>query len=318
MTPSPLLARDKPFYIVLNTRSGSGAARDTQEVMREILLTAGQRHEFMLIEDTREVQTIAQRAAQAAKENDGAVVVGGGDGTINAAAHAVLDSGRPFGVVPQGTFNYLSRTYGIPSDPADATHALLNARLRPVQVGTINDRIFLVNASLGLYPQLLEEREHATRQFGRSRAIAIWSGLATLLKGHRQLTLEIEHDAQREIVRTPTVFIGNNPLQLERVGLPEADDVERHRLAAVVVRPVSTRELLWLALRGALGQLGDDSNVRNFPFRELRVKGVGRTRGAVRVAIDGEIVRLQPPLTFAIADRPLMLMLANDEAPASS
>jgi diacylglycerol kinase family enzyme len=316
--PNPVLAREKPFYIVLNTRSGSGAARETQTVMHEILQAAGQRHEFLLIEDTREVQATAQRAAHAAKENDGAVIVGGGDGTINAAAHAVLESGRPFGVVPQGTFNYLSRTYDVPNDPAAATQALLHARLRPVQVGTINDRIFLVNASLGLYPRLLEEREQATRQFGRSRAIALWSGLATLLKGHRQLTLEIEHDEQRETVRTPTVFVGNNPLQLERIGLPEADDVERHRLAAVVVRPVSTRELLWLALRGALGQLGEDRNVRNFPFRKLRVSGVGRARGTLQVAIDGEIVRMRTPLTFAIAERPLMLMVADGRTPASS
>jgi diacylglycerol kinase family enzyme len=312
--PSPLLARETPFYIVLNTRSGTGAARDTRESMQNILRAAGQPHEFLIIEDTRQIAALARRAARAARDTDGAVIVGGGDGTINAVAQAVLGSGRPFGVVPQGTFNYLSRAYGIPDDAEAATRALLTAHLRPVQVGTVNDRIFLVNASLGFYPRLLEEREHFTRQFGRSRAIALWAALATLLRHHRQLTLEIEHDTQRETVRTPTLFVGNNPLQLERIGLPEADDVERHRLAAVIVRPVATRTLLWLALRGALGQLGEDRNVRNFPFRRLRVNDIGRARGTLQVAIDGEIVRIKPPLTFAIAAEPLLLMVpANDE-----
>jgi diacylglycerol kinase family enzyme len=56
-------------------------------------------------------------------------------------------------VLPQGTFNYFSRTHGIPLDTTDATRALLAGMIRPVQVGLLNDRVFLVNASLGLYPR---------------------------------------------------------------------------------------------------------------------------------------------------------------------
>lgn len=316
--PTPTVTRDTPFYVVLNARSGAGKAQECREQMEEILRSAGQRHEFMPIEHPSEVETVAARAAEAAARNDGAVIVGGGDGTINAVAHAVLDTERPFGVIPQGTFNYLSRTYSIPPEPGDATRALLDAKLRPIQVGALNDRIFLVNASVGLHPHLLEEREHYTRQYGRHRAVALWAGLATLLKGYRQLVLDIEHEEGRETVRTPTLFVGNNPLQLERIGLPEAEDVERHRLAAVIVRPVGTGRLLWLALRGALGQLGDDAHVRNFPFRKLTVEQVRNRRGRrIKVATDGEIMYMQTPLHFSIAPRRLLLMVAADAKPES-
>ncbi len=63
------------------------------------------------------------------------------------------------GVLPQGTFNYFVRTHGIPTNAADAAQALLYSVPAPVQVGLINDRVFLVNASLGLYPELLQDRE---------------------------------------------------------------------------------------------------------------------------------------------------------------
>ena len=66
----------------------------------------------------------------------------GGDGTINTVAQATLLAGLPFGIIPQGTFNYSSRTHGIPSDVREATTALLSARVKPIQVGEVNDRIF--------------------------------------------------------------------------------------------------------------------------------------------------------------------------------
>lgn len=317
--PIPTVTRDTPFYIVLNARSGAGKAQECREEMEQILRSAGQRHEFMMVEDPKQITSIAKRAADAAVQNDGAVIVGGGDGTINAVAHAVLETQRPFGVIPQGTFNYLSRTYSIPEDPGDATRALLNAKLRPIQVGVLNDRIFLVNASLGLHPHLLEEREHYTRQYGRKQAVALWAGFATLLKGYRQLVLEIDHEQGRETVRTPTLFVGNNPLQLERIGLPEAEDVEEeNRLAAVMVKPVGSGRLLWLALRGALGRLGDDANVRNFSFRRLSVQQIRNQRSRrVKVATDGELVLMPLPLNFSIARQRLLLMVSADEQPAT-
>ena len=75
-----------------------------------------------------------------------------GDGTINTVAQAALGSGCAFGVLPQGAFNYFSRTHGIPSDTAAALKVLLAGHCQPAQLGSVGDRAFLVNAILGLYP----------------------------------------------------------------------------------------------------------------------------------------------------------------------
>ena len=69
---------------------------------------------------------------------------------------------------------------------------MLHETARPVQVGLVNQQVFLVNASLGLYPKLLEDREAWKAQFGRSRLVAFGAGLSTLLRGDRDLRLRIE------------------------------------------------------------------------------------------------------------------------------
>src|SRR6185436_12591289 len=152
-------------------------------------------------------------------------------------------------------------------------------------------------------------------RYGRYRVVAFWSGLMTLLRDHRQLVLEIEHDRERELVRTPALFIGNNALQLERAGLPEAEDVQNRRLAGVLVRSAGSLDLLWLALRGALGQLAGAERVRDFAFRRMVVSPHRRRQRPVKVATDGEIVWLKPPIVFAVAPRPLLLMIPAPAQP---
>ena len=294
--------------IVMNARSGSGNADEDQEQMRALFTEAGQAHEFLLSDRPDHIPAIAKEAVAKARERQGAVIAAGGDGTINSVAQAVLPCGLPFGIIPQGTFNYSSRANGIPLETDAAVRALLNAQLKPLQVALVNDRIFLVNASLGLYPQLLQDREEYKSQVGRTRAVAFIAGLRSLMQEHRQLSLEIEHDNERELIRTPTLFVGNNQLQLEQIGLPEAEDLQRRKLAALIVRTQRPRSLLWLALRGALGQLADASNVRDFAFREMTVNPWLGNKRPIKVAIDGEVTMMRPPLKFKIASQPLWLM----------
>jgi hypothetical protein len=64
------------------------------------------------------------------------------------------------GVIPYGTHNNFARTHGIPTDPAAAAWLLLQAQASPVQLAAINERPFLVNASLGVYPELGAEPLH--------------------------------------------------------------------------------------------------------------------------------------------------------------
>jgi diacylglycerol kinase family enzyme len=302
-------ARRGPLLIVINAGSGHHNSDDEQAVMARVFTQAGREFEFLSVDTPAQIDEVARRAVRQAKAQGGVVVAAGGDGTINAVARAVLGSGCPFGVLPQGTFNYFGRVHAIPQETEAAARALVGASVSPVQVGQVNGRLFLVNASLGLYPQLLEDREAWKQQFGRSRLVAFVSGMASMLQTRSQLQLQIESAGQVAALRTPTLFVGNNHLQLTRVGIAEKDAnaVVHGQLAGVVVRPIGTLALFGLLLRGLLGRLGDADNIHSFSFRRLTVTPRGRRR--VKVATDGEVCWMQAPLVFEVADQPLLLMV---------
>lgn len=317
-TPSqtaPALAAAAPqdsraaLHIILNAGSGHRDSGATRKIIENMLTAAGREYQLTLVTEPARLSEIAQATVAAAQKTHGIVVAAGGDGAINAIAQQVLGSGCALGVLPQGTFNYFSRTHGIPSDTAAAVQALLDAHIQPVQVGLVNNHIFLVNASLGLYPQLLQDREAYKQQYGRSRLVAMVSGIVTILHQHRQLRISMQGSGPVRQMRTPMLFVGNNQLQLEQIGIPLVQALAEGELAAIMPKPVGTLAMLGLMLRGALGKLGETDNVVSFGFSRMQVKTAQYYPGRrVKVATDGEIVWLAAPLDFRVSPEPLYLL----------
>jgi diacylglycerol kinase family enzyme len=302
-----------PLLFIINAASGRNDPDTTRHTIEEALRAAGRTGE-LLSARPEELAHVATQAAAAATARCTAVIAVGGDGTINSVAQAAHAEGCVMGVLPQGTFNYFARTHGIPTDAAGAAEALLRSVPVPVQVGLINDRVFLVNASLGLYPEMLQDREAYKVRFGRSRLVAFGSALVTLLARHRHLRLSIELGASARNVTTPTLFVGNNRLQLERVGLQEAPALDEGCIAAVMLRPVGTLSMLALLFRGAVGTLGEASTVESFKFHRMVVTPrLALGRRMVKVAYDGEVTWMRVPLEFRVSPKPLYLLKPGAE-----
>jgi diacylglycerol kinase family enzyme len=169
------------LLFVINASSGAHDIRAKCAMIESALSAHGRRGELRVCSPT-ELQQVATDAAAVAVSRGSAVVAVGGDGSLSTVAQAAHTAGCPMGVIPYGTFNYFARTHGIPTDPAAAAQMLLKAQPSPVQVAAINHRLFLVNASLGLYPELLQDREAYKARFGRSRWVAFVAAFVTLLR----------------------------------------------------------------------------------------------------------------------------------------
>ncbi|MFT3928917.1 MAG: diacylglycerol kinase family protein [Spongiibacteraceae bacterium] len=297
-----------PLFIVMNAGSGRGDTQQAIQTVRAKLSAADREFELYIADNPKQLPALAEQAANNARRRNGAIIGAGGDGTLNLVAQQAYAVDRPFGALPQGTFNYFGRNHQIPEGTAAAVDALLQARTHDVQVGEVNGHLFLVNASLGLYPRLLQDREAYKQQFGRSRIVAFAASVKTLLQDHRALLLQIESNESKKMLFTSTLFVGNNALQLQQVGIDEAEAVP-DQLTAVAVRPGSKMKMLSLLLRGALGNLGASDQIESFAFTQLTVRPrlpYGRKR--IKVAIDGEIFWFDSPLRFALTPRPLQLL----------
>jgi diacylglycerol kinase family enzyme len=307
-----------PLYIVLNAVSGQSDTETTCRAIADVLTAADRAHEILRVEDPEQLAAIAADAVAKALKNNGIVVAAGGDGTLNAVAQATQGSGCHFGVIPQGTYNYFGRAHGISSDAAEAARALLSARVTPVQIGLVNDRVFLVNASLGLYPQSLEDREVQKQRLGRSRLVAAWAALTTVFRDYRPMSIKVEHEGRFLELRTLTLFVGNNRLQLEQVGLDESAIVEEGKLLAILLRPVTRLALLWLMVQGALGRLGSAHGVQHFPLSSLTVTPLSRRVRRLKIAFDGETCWMNTPIEFRVAPEPLLLLTPMGALPETA
>lgn len=325
--PPPRVTRDSPLHVVVPGRAGADMARLGEELARHPDLRPGQLH-WHKVARTQALEVTARRAAQAAREDGGVLIACGGDGTVNTVAQRAWAEGLPFSVLPHGTFNYFSRAHGLGRDPHEGLQAVLDAlaagACQPVELGQIEDRLFLVNASLGLYPRVLNDREAANRRFGRRRLVALLASVGTLLSPDQGQTLRLrmrqadgrEHET---VQRLSTLFVGNNALQLAQLGVrPDGVDAEgrttvmSHPLTALMFGPQPRRHVLRLLLMALLRRLPQDPAVDILDFEHLEVDtGRGGRFGRpahLRVAFDGETRWMRLPLRIARAPQPLWLV----------
>ena len=122
------------------------------------------------------------------------VVAAGGDGTINAVAQAALGRDCTFGVLPKGTFNYFSRTHGIPADTGEGMKVVLQGSAQPVQVGLVNNHLsatalhpFAVVTHFGDRPVLFAIGILVTFLLWRARRKPLAIGWAVTLAGNAVL-----------------------------------------------------------------------------------------------------------------------------------
>ncbi len=135
------------------------------------------------------------------------VVIGGGDGTLNAAIPGLSKAGLPFGIMPLGTANDLARSLGIPLELEEAARVIAEAAPRPVDLGEVNGHPYFNVASIGFSAELAGElKADAKRRWGK-----LGYGIAAfrLLRRARPFTATLIHDGQVERVKTIQVSVGN-------------------------------------------------------------------------------------------------------------
>jgi diacylglycerol kinase family enzyme len=295
--------------IVLNARSGVAKNETVAERAVEYLSPRG----FDVRVDLVRSPAALHRAATAAAEGDASIVVAaGGDGTIAAVADRVCETGKVLGILPLGTFNYLARRFDIPSDVDNALAVIAAGHVSAAGVGDLNGRVFINNASIGLYPAALKQRETTYRQIGRSQAAAYLAAAMVLLRPPALLNLQLTIDGVRLARRTPLVFAGVNTHQLEQFGIPGHDCPESGRLALYITRPLSALQLWRLAIRGFVRGLHGAEEVEVICARELVVHA---RRRRLRVAMDGEVARLDLPLRYRFRENALRVLVPAPAVP---
>ena len=248
----------------------------------------------------------AVRAEAVAKRGDPLLIVGGGDGTIGAAASAVVGTETVLGILPLGTLNHFARDLGIATDVDEAARMIAGGNHRRVDVAEMNERIFINNSAIGLYPLMVVDRDLQRRRLGRSKRLAmIVASMRTLFRfNHQRLTLTV-NDEKKGRIDTPLLFVGNNDYRID-IGAPgERETLDDGRLSVFVMRKNSRRGLIAASIRALFDRSRKDDMVTLDGVERLRVDS---HRSELAVSLDGEVVRAKPPLDYKIRKQALRVI----------
>jgi len=289
---------------VLLNRDGGTLAGDPglADKAREALKSAGLDVEVELLSGG----DCAVRCRAVAERRDPLLIVGGGDGTISAAASALAGTRTLLGILPLGTLNHFARDLGIPADLSDAAKLIAAGSHRRVDVGEMNGRLFINNSAIGLYPLMVVDRDLQRRRLGRSKRLAmIVASLRTLIRfNHRRLTLTVNEERTGR-VDTPLLFVGNNEYRTDIGAAGQRERLDGGELSVLVMRKKTRRGLIAASIRALFGRSRADDMVRLGDVERLRVS-VHRHRLAV--SLDGEVVRAEPPLDYRIRKKALRVI----------
>jgi YegS/Rv2252/BmrU family lipid kinase len=301
------------LLVVLNCAAGALSASDQTELSR----TISEDFEARAIEAgivCARGDDIAEmvRYARDRPEFDG-IVIGGGDGTISAAAATLIGSDKALGILPLGTLNHFARDLGIPLTLGAAIAVIAAGHTRSVDVGTVNDHAFVNNSSVGVYPYMVADRDRRRSAFGLAKWQAmVLAAIRTLRRfPYRRLTVQAAGFATP--YRTPILFVGNNEYDLSLLSLGRRRQLDLGRLQIYVVHAQTRLGFILVAIKALFGF---GRSARDLDMLEAPSFTVQSRTSRLPVALDGEVRIMQPPLHYEI--RPAALRVFAPAAPETA
>ena len=216
------------------------------------------------------------------------MIIGGGDGTLNAAAPALVKTGLPLGILPLGTANDLARTLEIPRTRWPRRRSSPRAHTRTLDLGEVNGRLFWNVASIGLSADLAREITSETKK--RWGKLGYGIAAIRLLVRMRPFTADITHDGVTERVKTVQVAVGNGRHYGGGMIVQASADLDDGLLHLVQPGSRSLVEAAGAYPAFRLGRHGEWRDVRAFECTEVEI----RTRRRRSINTDGELTECTP------------------------
>jgi YegS/Rv2252/BmrU family lipid kinase len=276
--------------IIINATAGSAKGKELASQIRAIFERNGAQVQIE-VADGKQIITVAR--AMRDKHYD-VIVAAGGDGTVSTVASQLVECDVVLGVLPLGTLNHFARDLGMPLDLEEAAAAICSGEMRTVDVGSVNEKVFINNSSLGLYADQVRLRQVWRKRIGRWPSLMLAS-IITLAR-YRHMRITAKFNGKSVGRRCPLVLISNNEYKLEPGNLSERKQLDGGLLGIHLLRDEGRMGLLRIALHSFVRKLEEASNFEHDTATEVVVT---TRRKRVHVALDGEVWKFHSPLRYS-------------------
>lgn len=224
------------------------------------------------------------------------IVIAGGDGTVSSAATVVVGTPTALCVLRAGTLNHFARRIGVTADPRKALDLAFSGNTSRVDVGWVNDRLFLNTCVFGLYVVFVSRRERLQPKIGYV-ASSLVAGLRTFsdFRSHR---VDVEVEGSDRIYRSANIFVGVGEREFKIPLVGEPVESGERGLHVVVANPVSRTQLAMMLVRApirGIRRFPSDESVDSFIVDRFFVT---LQRSTEQIALDGEIAGFSGQLSF--------------------
>jgi len=271
--------------VLVNTASGTMSRAAERERLRALLPQA----KFVELSDGARISDVIEG------EGSEVVVAAGGDGTVSAVAARIAGTARALGVIAGGTLNHFAKDLGVPQDLEGAAAVIRAGKTKQVDIGEVNGRTFINNSSIGLYVEIVREREKY-RKHGLRKWTAFAAAVVETLAHWPMVKVRLEIEGKAVERRTPFVFLGNNRYRMDGLRMGSRDRLDEGQLCMLAARRLSRWGLARMAVAGLTGGLHHSENLDILCAQDVLVK----TKRRVQVALDGEVVRMSAPLHYRV------------------
>lgn len=247
---------------------------------------------------------LAQHAADAVRRGEPVVVAAGGDGTISTVAAALVGTSTALGVLPLGTLNHFAKDLRIPPALEEAVAVIVAGHRHAIDVGEVNGRPFINNASLGAYPRIVSERDRRMRDGGPKWRAQALAALSVWMR-HRLVRLSIHGRGIDRTARTPFLFVGNNEYGLEGGDVGRREALDRGTLHVCLAPNITRRGAATLVIASAFGHLGRLKRLESVLCPTLTVAARHRR---MQLSLDGEVTTMALPLSFTVRVKALQVL----------
>jgi diacylglycerol kinase (ATP) len=287
---------------IINPISGAGA--DTHAAERRVALLGAElerRHLHADIHVTAHAGHAHTLARAAAADHADLVIVWGGDGTVNEAGAALLETRSALGLVPAGSGNGLAAALGTPFEPRAAIAATLDGRIRSIDAGVLAGRPFFNIAGVGVDARiaaLFNVRAKGTRGRWPYILIGVREGCR-----YASLEYEVELDGETRPTRALLIAFANGGEYGNGFRLAAAAQLDDGLLDATVVEDRSVLARFWHARHLAGGSVDCAPRVLSRQIRRAEI----RTSCPMEYHVDGESGISEGPIEVMVRPRALLV-----------
>lgn len=299
---TPLPAVTRPAALIVNLKAGGGKAEQIHLVdrARELGIVV------QVLEPDTELTELARGAVA-----DGAEVIGmaGGDGSQALVAGVAMDNDLPFVCIPVGTRNHFARDLGLDrQEPLAALAAFEGQELR-IDTGRIGDRVFLNNATFGVYADMVHDPGYREAKLPTAQTI-----VSEVLNGDRPpAPLEFDGPDHEHFTSAFLVMVVVGPYSFDSLtDMGVRSSMTDGILQVTVLEPADERQLRRITAAAVLGSVTGADGFWQWTTRRLTI---GSPSGQVHVGVDGEALTLPTPLEMEVRPRSLRVLLPPDVEP---